>query len=442
MSGTRTPPGPPAAPPVVPEPARALSDVPAPGDPAPFTELSARRLGPVRRYLVRHPVAMDVVVVVCFLLVAGLGATAEAAPMPSERELAMLALTAVTAAALFWRRRRPLLVMTGLVALFAAGLALTEGATPVDLALAFGMYAVTTARPAWVAWATFVATVAAATTAIYLMPSFVEPVGGRVKTFAEPDRVGGVIVVVVLLLVGLAIGTSVRGRRLHVADLVARANALARDRDQQAALARASERSRIAREMHDVVAHSLSVMIALADGAGVAMERSPDRARAALTELSSTGRAALADMRRVLGVLDGPQDDAAPLEPQATDLDELVERFRTAGLPVRAVLDGPLPDDANLRVAVHRVVQEALTNTLRHAPGTPRVDVRVTPRPGAVEVEVRDGGARLPVAPSPGAGRGLIGMRERAAVYGGTVDAGPSAGGWRVHATFPWHQEG
>jgi len=110
----------------------------------------------------------------------------------------------------------------------------------------------------------------------------------------------------------------VRNRRLHLGMIVDRANALARDRERQAELARVSERNRIAREMHDVVAHSLSVMVALADGAGAALDRSPEASRAALAELSNTGRAALADMRRALGVLD---DGGAPLEPQPGRLD-------------------------------------------------------------------------------------------------------------------------
>ncbi len=416
-------------------------------EPAPFTELSARRLGPVRRYFVRHPVAMDVLVMVVFLAPALLGAVADAQPANDSFVASYLALTAAGTALLFWRRRRPLLVAAGATVLFCASIFLTGGATSTEIAIAFAVYAVAAARPIWVGWCTLAGTLAVSAAAIFLVPSFDGTMAGRTNAFGEPDRVASIVALAITFLVALAIGISVRNRRLHVADLVERANALARDRDQQAQLARAAERARIAREMHDVVAHSLSVMIALADGAGVALERSPDRARAALDELSGTGRAALADMRRVLGVLDttGPDADAtetAPLGPQpGSDLEELVERFRTAGLPVRAVLDRGLPDDANLRLAVYRIVQEALTNTLRHAPGTTVVDVRVARDADGVEVTVLDHGATLAVLPSPGSGRGLIGMRERAALYGGTVDAGRSAGGWRVHARIPWPQE-
>jgi signal transduction histidine kinase len=262
---------------------------------------------------------------------------------------------------------------------------------------------------------------------------------------------------VFLSLVAIAIGTSVRNRRLHVAALVDRANALAVEREQGAQLAAAAERARIAREMHDVVAHSLSVMIALADGAGAALDRAPDRAREALDELSGTGRAALADMRRVLGALrdpGAPTDPGAPLDPQpgSLDLGRLVERFRTAGVPVRWTSTGPpLPPDAGLQLAVYRIVQESLTNVLRHAPGSARVEVVVASAPGRVDVTVTDAGSpaggsggaggAAGTGSAAGSGRGLIGMRERAAVYGGRVEAGPHDGGWRVHAALTWDGE-
>ena len=415
---------------------------------APFTELSARRLGPVRGYFAQHPVAMDLLVILVYLAVVLLGSGAYVGPVNDAYVATALTLGLLGAALLFWRRRRPLLVTAGAAGLLVVSMPTTGGASSSELVLAFAMYAVAASRPLWVTWSGFVASTAAAVVAEFL-PQF-PPTMGDLDTGIDPgDRAAAVVALGLLLLIALSIGISVRNRRLHVAELVARANALARDRDQQAALARAAERSRIAREMHDVVAHSLSVMIALADGAGVALERSPERARAALEELSATGRTALADMRRVLGVLDaertgaGAEAEQAPLAPQpGPDLVELVERFRTAGLSVRTVLDEPLPEDANLQLTVYRIVQEALTNTLRHAPGTTGASVSVVRGPDAVEVEVTDQGATLAVPPSPGTGRGLIGMRERASVYGGTVEAGPTpGGGWRVHASIPWSPE-
>ncbi|MEK8226307.1 histidine kinase [Oerskovia sp. M15] len=170
-------------------------------------------------------------------------------------------------------------------------------------------------------------------------------------------------------------GIGARARRLHALELVERYDAMARERDQIAALARESERARIAREMHDIVAHNVSVMVALSDGAGAALDRAPT-ARARLRELSRTGRAALSDMQRVLDALDpgeGTDETRGRPEPTATDLGAVVERFRAVGVPVTATgLDVPLPQDTALRLAVVRIVTEALTNILRHAPGTRR----------------------------------------------------------------------
>jgi signal transduction histidine kinase len=148
-------------------------------------------------------------------------------------------------------------------------------------------------------------------------------------------------------------------------------------------------------------------------------------------------------MRRVLGVLHEDGTDTTPLAPQpgGDDLDALVERFRAAGLPVRTTQpadDGLARLDPSLQLTVFRLVQEALTNTLRHAPGTPDVEVAVRETPEHVEVVVADGGpAGAPVPAVPGSRRGLVGMRERVAVFGGTVETGPWGPGWRVRAVLP-----
>jgi signal transduction histidine kinase len=408
---------------------------------APFSELTARRLGPIRRFFVRHPVAMDVTIIAIFVAWCGLSALVATFPDESgSNPLAGLATSAVTAVVLFWRRRAPVLVTAAVVALLVANIAMTGTTAAFDLALAFAVYAVAANRPTSTAWATTIGAAALFAPTIWLFGEQVsESMDSTGETITADPRVPSIVSFAILTLIALAIGTSVRNRRQHIAELVERANALARDREQQAELARVTERSRIAREMHDVVAHSLSVMIALADGAGAALERSPDRARTALGELSETGRSALSDMRRVLGVLDRTN---APLEPQPgqPDLGELVERFRTAGLTVRAQgLDDTLPGDAGVQLAVYRIVQESLTNALRHAPGS-TVDLTVASTPEDVTVKVVDhGGVRG--TESPGAGRGLIGMRERAGVYGGTVEAGPWHDGWQVLATLPWRRD-
>lgn len=414
----------------------------------PFTEATTRHLGPVRRFFLAHPLAMDLVVVLVF---AG-SAVAEplltpppARPDGSDPTALILTMITVGAAVLFLRRRRPLLTAGVMAALLVGCTFVTGTVAGFDLGMALAIYAVAARHPARIAWLVLLGLDLVGAAAMWLwqvplddtQPHRATPVVATGEMVSQM-RIISISGLAVMTLLAVAIGISVRNRRLHVADLVERGNALARDRDQQAQLARAAERSRIAREMHDVVAHSLSVMIALADGAGAALERAPDRSRAALDELSATGRSALADMRRVLGVL---TEDDAPLTPQpgSPDLVELVERFRTAGLPVRTrgVTD-PLPADAGLQLAIYRIVQESLTNALRHAPGTPQVDLSLRAGPGQVEVEIVDQGPTLPVPDAGGAGRGLVGMQERAGVYGGTIEAGRWNGGWRVRAVLPW----
>ena len=423
-----------------------MTDQPGVGDQA-FTELTARRLGPVRRYFVRHPVAMDLLVVAIFGLPAVLGALSN---VPGTRPASLL-LAVLGAVALIWRRRAPMWTAGAIGVLGVVTLALTGRFNGYDLAVGLVVYAVAASHPPRTAWLTLFGLCAVVSGAIWLwehpvaVPDRTGITFGRTAAQTLADmRFSSITTLVIFALAAIAIGISVRNRRLHVTALVDRANRLAVERDQQVALATAGERARIAREMHDVVAHSLSVMIALADGAGVALDRSPERAREAVSQLSATGRAALADMRRVLGVL---RDPDAPLEPQpgAPDLVGLVEGFRSAGLPVRTTFAGPpLPPDTALQLTVFRIVQESLTNVLRHAPGARRVDLVVARAGGWVEITVTDDGAASPTparAVDHGGGRGLIGMRERAAVYGGVIEAGPHEGGWRTHALLAWDEE-
>ncbi len=238
-------------------------------------------------------------------------------------------------------------------------------------------------------------------------------------------------------------GATTRSRRALVASLQERAIRLEAERDQQGRLSAAAERSRIAREMHDIVAHNVSVMIALADGAAYAIHDDPDAAAGAMATTSRTGRQALAEMRRLLGVLGPEGTDRASLAPQPgfAELPALVEQVRAAGLPVEVERVGrPAPLPAGLQLAVYRVVQEALTNTLKHAGPGASARLRIEQRPDGLEAEVTDDGRTTPaeVVPSRPVGAGLRGMRERASVYDGAVSAGPlPAGGWRVLLTVP-----
>jgi signal transduction histidine kinase len=245
-------------------------------------------------------------------------------------------------------------------------------------------------------------------------------------------------------LTGLAtaagvLGITVRQRRALLISLHDRAARLEVERDQEGRLGAAAERARIAREMHDIVAHNLSVMIALADGATYAMESSPRRASEATERVSATGRQALLEMRRLLGVLRDGEASAQLLAPQPSldRLDGLLAQVHAAGIPVTMDLDGdPRQLPEGVQLTVFRVAQEALTNTLKHAvrPASAHLELRC--EQGAVELEVTDTGKRTRAAAVPrlqSGGRGLHGMRERAAAYGGRLDAGPGPdGGWRV----------
>ena len=221
-----------------------------------------------------------------------------------------------------------------------------------------------------------------------------------------------------------------------------RARRLEIERDQQAVIAAAAERTRIARELHDIVSHSLSVVITLADAAAVVGRAHPDRGVEAMTEVSEAGRRALADMRAMLGVL-RTDESAARLAPQPGigEIGALIDQIRATGLPVDFRTEGTaFPFGAAAGLTVYRIVQEALTNTLRHA-GASRATVTITYRRPELRVRITDDGTAQdgPARPPGDLGHGLDGMRERAALHGGTLRAGPVAGiGWLVEATlFP-----
>ena len=241
-------------------------------------------------------------------------------------------------------------------------------------------------------------------------------------------------------VVGLpvAAGQATRSRAQLADELADRAVALERARGGEAQAAVQEERARIARELHDVVAHDVSVMVVQAAAAKRIVEREPDRAEEAIGSIEGTGREALAEMRRLLGVLRrGDEDLALAPQPSLSRVDALLARTRAAGLDValeRSGDDAPLP--AGVDLAAYRVVQEALANVVRHA-GAEHATVRLTYDPGAVVVEVVDDG-RGAANGGGKAGHGLIGLRERVDLYGGDFEAGPRAeGGFGVRARLP-----
>nr|WP_202511561.1 sensor histidine kinase [Streptomyces sp. SID3343] len=254
------------------------------------------------------------------------------------------------------------------------------------------------------------------------------------------DNVLGFGFLVVLLAIAWVLGDSMRTRRAFYAELEERATRLEFERDQQAQIAAAAERARIARELHDVVAHNVSVMVVQADGAAYAIDASPDKAREALGTIAATGREALAEMRRLLGVLRSQSETGAYVpQPGVDQLGELVDQVRTTGLNVELRVEGvPVELPQSVALTAYRIVQEALTNTRKHAGPDATATVGVGYGEDGLEMEISDDG-RGAAAPGDGMGHGLVGMRERVAMLGGRLRTGPSVGGgWSVTAVLPY----
>jgi signal transduction histidine kinase len=229
-----------------------------------------------------------------------------------------------------------------------------------------------------------------------------------------------------LLAVAWAAGEVVRLRRAELAAIEARAER-----------AVAEEQARIARELHDVIAHNVSVMVVQASAARDVFDDRPDRAREALGSIESTGRAAMAELRRLIGGVRSSGDDEVAPQPGLDRIHALVDQVQAAGLHVALTIEGtPRPLPAGVDLSAYRIVQEALTNVLRHARAT-RADVRLRYGDGAITVEVRDDGVGPPAALN-GHGHGLVGMRERVALLRGEIELGAAPdGGFRVHAQLP-----
>lgn len=331
-----------------------------------------------------------------------------------------------------FRRARPILAFAIAVATGAIQVAANIRPAPPDLAIVVLLYtlaAYTTRR------------VSVAGLAICLLGSAIEVLRLLRVVPAHQWLIAGSISFAGPTLIGWVLGDSMRYRRAYYANLEERAARLERDRDAQAQIAAAAERARIARELHDVVAHNVSVMVVQADGAAYALGTDPARARDALAAISATGRQALTEMRVLLGVLrkngDSGQADLAPL-PGLDQLDELLDQARAAGLPVSCTVQGePVPLPGGTALAVYRIVQESLTNARKHAGPHARADVVLRYCGDSVELSVTDDGVGHAAA-SDGDGHGLTGMAERAALYGGSVQASPlPGGGFQVTARLP-----
>jgi signal transduction histidine kinase len=341
---------------------------------------------------------------------------------------AQLALIIAFTLPLLWRERRPMLVfaLTTAASVLALPLGVLTGAESARVVALFNVGRYSTPRQ--LALAVGITTVQLGVWAAVFWR------GGQLEHATRPE-------VVTLLAMTAMAAFAALGLLSRLAS--AYIDALRKERDQQARLAIAQERARVSREMHDILGHTLAVIVGLADGAAALTEKKPERGAQTLRIISTSGRDALAELRRLLSVI-GDEDDRPgdkPLAPQPglTDLDSLLDRVRAAGPTVTLDAHGNLTDlPPGIQLSVYRIIQEALTNTVKYAAPDTSVQVSLTADPDAVRVTVEDTGpSRTPSTnrPRAGGGRGLVGMRERAALYQGTVTAGPNAhGGWTVRA--------
>ncbi|WP_411700228.1 sensor histidine kinase [Conyzicola sp.] len=327
---------------------------------------------------------------------------------------------------LLFRRNRPwtvLVVSWVLVILSAAAWSAVDAALPAYALYALAVYG--SVRAVWIGFAGSVVVVTAAGT--YVGAVISDELGQIVANYFAAST---------FLLIVVLVAINVGNRRRYVVALLDRASQLARERDQRARLAAADERARIAREMHDIVSHGLTVMVTLAEGSAATARSDSERAADAMRQVAETGRQALTDMRRMLGLLDDGLPGELGPQPGIADLNDLVSRFRAAGLVVRFSSEGAPPADPAEQLTVYRLVQESLTNVLRHSAIPAVAEVTVRYEPSEVTVSVTNDGPVVE-APTPGGGRGTVGMRERVALYGGTIESAPRpGGGWSVVATL------
>ncbi|MEU0674349.1 sensor histidine kinase [Streptomyces sp. NPDC006172] len=336
------------------------------------------------------------------------------------------------------RRRMPegMLLLAG--AIGVAQLALDVATMAADFALLVIVYTVAATGVRWSSWLALGTGLSAATLAQLRWPN------------EQTSAVGNLAIVVfqtVPFALAWVLGDSMRTRRAYFAQLEERAARLEKEREAQSKVAVAAERARIARELHDVVAHNVSVMVVQADGAAYVLDAAPDQARKALETISSTGRQALAEMRRLLGVLrTGEHQESGEYVPQpdVEQIKDLVEQCSGSGLPVDFKVEGtPRPLPSGVELTAYRIVQEALTNTRKHGGPHAGASVRLVYFDDGLGLLVEDDGKGAPhelyeEGGIDGQGHGLIGMRERVGMVGGTLDAGPRpGGGFRISALLP-----
>ncbi|MEU7108623.1 sensor histidine kinase [Streptomyces stramineus] len=385
-------------------------------------------------FLRRHPTGVDSFWAVLLLGFSGLMIAQEVAGRSEKLAATFSAMVLCVVVAL--RRHAPekMLILATLAGI--AQLTFNAQPHPADFAMLVIIYTVASGTTRWAS-------------RYALIGCFAAPLLSTVRWHSSGTR-NDVIVIVFLtvpFLLAWVLGDSMRTRRAYWDQLEERASRLEKEREQQARMAVVAERARIARELHDVVAHNVSVMVVQADGAAYVLDASPEQAKQALETISGTGRQALAEMRRLLGVLrteEGGEGGEYVPQPDVEQIGDLVEQVRNAGLPVEFQVEGaPRPLPSGVELTAYRIVQEALTNSRKHGGPDVGATVRLTFFDDGLGLLVEDDGrgAQHELYESGGVdgmGHGLIGMRERVGMVGGTLDAGPRpGGGFRISVLLP-----
>ncbi|CAM5627729.1 sensor histidine kinase [Streptomyces griseomycini] len=389
-------------------------------------------------FLRRHPAWVDGFWAVALFGISVLSAVPAEAARGTELPVLTVPVTLLLCLVVALRRRMPERMLVLALVVGVAQLITDVATVPADFALLVIVYTVAAIGARWASRLALTAGLCAAPLAQMRWPN---------SDVGTAENIAVMVFQTVPFALAWVLGDSIRTRRAYFAQLEERAARLEREREAQAKVAVAAERARIARELHDVVAHNVSVMVVQADGAAYVLDAAPDQAKKALETISSTGRQALAEMRRLLGVLrTGEHQEAGEYVPQpdVRQIEDLVEQCRTSGLPVDFKVEGtPRPLPSGVELTAYRIVQEALTNTRKHGGPNAGASVRLVYFDDGLGLLVEDDGKGAPhelyeEGGFDGQGHGLIGMRERVGMVGGTLDAGPRpGGGFRISALLP-----
>ncbi|REE04433.1 histidine kinase [Citricoccus nitrophenolicus] len=423
-------------------------------------------MNPLRRidtFFRHHPVLTDVLVACWLMLSFSAASVAAASPVGSTDGATvpwlLLAFTISVGQLAPWaiRRWRPVLAAGITVFFCLVQLLIGPDLLPSIAIVPMMVHNLAANGPRWASFAGLGTALAGAVLnglkIAYAPPSFLDPgadlISNNSSMYGDPTQQAVIAVsfavgAAAIVLAAWAFGDLARTRRLALEQLRDRARQLEVEAAQERELAAADERNHIAREMHDIVAHSLQVIITQADGGRYAGAHDPQVAVATLGTISETGRKALGEMRRLLGVLRGPEATEFHPQPGLVDLEDLINTIRLTGLDVDYAVEGnarrALPTGGEL--AAYRAVQESLTNTVRHGGPNARATVLLNWTNAGLEIEVTDNGRGAAASESTkGSQQGLVGLRERIALFGGTVQTGPrQGGGFSVRAAVPYQE--